>query len=242
MGAFVSFFCCVTAFSQEADSLATMPPTAAPYQWVSYQLKANITDSEETTNSVQIFVVNRIDSIIYVNLNKFGFELARLVLTPDSLVYVNKLEKNYFSGSYDFLQRRLGVPCQFSLVQALINGLDFADFQPFTQTLHDDNGTLHFIAPRREHRSDSLAIMQEIELDAHNRIVSNELTDLRSMQTLNIFYKNWQQVADFQFFTKMNIELEDEELVIDAELRNLRFNVVGPTEIRIPEKFTKIEK
>ena len=74
-------------------------------------------EKEEEKLAFQGYFVNRIDSIIYLNLNRSGIELARVVLTPDSVIYVNKLEHEYYAGDYTFLRRvfqefqRQSAPC-----------------------------------------------------------------------------------------------------------------------------------
>ena len=66
----------------QPDSILNIYVKDAGYQWISYQMKVNLkTDDQEL--AFHCFFVNRIDSLIYLNLHKSGIELARLV--QDSL-------------------------------------------------------------------------------------------------------------------------------------------------------------
>ena len=64
----------------------------------------------------------RRDSLIWVSGSLLGIEGVRAVLTPDSVRVVNRLEKSYFVGGYDYLSRLLEVPVSFAQVQALLLG------------------------------------------------------------------------------------------------------------------------
>jgi hypothetical protein len=68
----------------------------------------------------------RRDSIIWVSGSLVGIEGVRAVLTPDSVRVLNRLEKTYFSGGYDYLSKLLNVPVSFAQMQAILLG----DYQP----------------------------------------------------------------------------------------------------------------
>lgn len=68
----------------------------------------------------------RRDSIIWVSASLAGIEGVRAVLTHDSVQVLNRLEKTYFSGGYDYLSKLLNVPVSFDQMQALLLG----DYMP----------------------------------------------------------------------------------------------------------------
>lgn len=222
-----------------ADSFLT-PPDTIPYDWISYQMKALISDADET-KTLHVFFVNRIDSIIYVNLNLFGIELGRAVATPDTFVFVNKLDKTFYKGDYSYLAALIGFPLDFYMVQSILNGVDFENFTDTLQPVWQDH-EWHFIAPMRSHRTLNLHIMQDISLNADNTIAKNEVTELSRLQTLEISYFDYLQTKEAcKFFSRLTLNLEQQETVINIELKNLKINVPGPTRITIPQKFKPIQ-
>jgi hypothetical protein len=90
------------------------------YTWISY--RANVTVSNSSPDNVNAFVVNRRDSIIYINVSKFGIEGARLVLTPDSVKFINHLASNYYVGNYALLEQWTGFKTDFYMLQSLLVG------------------------------------------------------------------------------------------------------------------------
>lgn len=168
----------------------TLPPMASNYQWISYRGKANITDTGGT-RTCNFFMVNRTDSILYLNVHAYGVEIMRLRFTPDSVIYVNKLTYQYYKGTYAPLRLLTGIPIQFPMVQAFFNG---------------------------------------------------DTEKLPQRQKLSFEYRNFNRIDSLSsFFTELEFKDLDHLLEISAAIKSIKFNVPGPTSIRIPEKFEALK-
>lgn len=218
------------------------------YNWISYQLKINMKQNGEQL-AFQCFFVNRTDSLLYFNLNKSGIELARVVLTPDSVILVNKLEKQYYRGDYSIMFKLFGFPLDFQMVQSLLTAQDFTDFENNLQQV-EDGGTVKLISPQRSNSAGNVSIMQEMTLGENGILLSNDITDLKSMRDVVITYSNYvftpgdveSGTADFRFFNQLGININSEDVVIDAVINKVKVNVPGPTSIKIPDSFTEMLK
>ncbi len=133
-----------------ADSI-TVPidtavlPIATGYDWITYRGKAEIIDTGGT-RTCNFYMVNRIDSILYLNIHAYGVEVMRAVFTPDSIKYVNKLTQQYFYDTYVPINKFLPFAVDFQTVQALFNGqteklpqgqklsFEYSAFQPVDST------------------------------------------------------------------------------------------------------------
>lgn len=227
--------------AQKSDSIPAKEEVfpRITYEWVSYQMKISL-EKEEEKLAFQCFFVNRIDSLIYLNLNRSGIELARVVLTPDSVIYVNKLEHEFYAGDYTFLRRVFGFPLEFDMVQSLLNGVDFKNFDDSLHRMEED-GKLYYVAPQRTNRQGTVSLMQSIEIGEGGIIRDNDMTDLKTMRDFDIEYEDYTLFDSIPFFTKFEVEMETDEVEMEALLKNIRFNVPGPTAIRIPENFKEVE-
>ena len=121
-----AFLLCVSVKAQDADSLAVpadtvVLPMASGYDWITYRGKADITDTGGT-RTCNFYMVNRTDSILYLNVHAFSVEIMRAVFTPDSVKYVNKLTQQYFCDTYTPINKYLSFDFDFQTVQALFNG------------------------------------------------------------------------------------------------------------------------
>lgn len=119
-------FSCVGLRAQEADSVnvpadTAVLPMATGYDWITYRGKADIIDTGGT-RICNFYMVNRTDSILYLNIHAYGVEVMRAVFTLDSVKYVNKLTQQYFCDTYTPINRFLPFAFDFQTVQALFNG------------------------------------------------------------------------------------------------------------------------
>lgn len=122
----VTLLSCVGLYAQEADSVIVPVDTAVlsmatGYDWITYRGKADIIDTGGT-RTCNFYLVNRTDSILYLNIHAYGVEVMRAVFTPDSIIYVNKLTQQYFRDTYAPINKYLPFPFDFQTVQALFNG------------------------------------------------------------------------------------------------------------------------
>jgi hypothetical protein len=63
------------------------------------------------------------DSLIWLSITPgLGIEVMRVLFTTDSLMFVDKINKNYASLSYDQTGNLIGAPINFKMVQAIILG------------------------------------------------------------------------------------------------------------------------
>ena len=97
------------------------PRPSASYNWVSYRGPAEIV-FDGKKYQCNYYLVNRTDSILYLNLNFMGIEIARLVATPREVVFVNKLSGEYYQGDYSFVEKYLKAKADFYTLQAVFNG------------------------------------------------------------------------------------------------------------------------
>jgi len=225
-----------------------------PYEWLSYQMKISMQTSEQPL-AFQCFFVNRSDSLLYFNLHKSGIELARAVVTRDSVVFVDKINKQYYRGGHEFFLKLFGFPADYDMLEALMTARDFRHFeQNFTRV--EENDRLLFISPSRAKLDSSCILMQQIEIAEDGTgyfLQKNDMTDLASMRGVTIQYNQYHPVVadapygeetdnkEWLLFSEFLLNLPTEDTTIQAEIKNIHINKPGPTSIKIPDSFTPIE-
>jgi hypothetical protein len=110
-----------TTPTSSSPSQPQLPLQTYPYNWVSYRGTANI-DFDGKKYQCSYYMVNRVDSILYLNLSLMGIEIARLVATPQEVIFVNKLSNEYYKGDYTFVEKYLKAKADFYTLQAVFNG------------------------------------------------------------------------------------------------------------------------
>lgn len=239
---------------QLSDSLPTLlsqnqNPTLWKNQhaWISYQMKVSVKTEEEDL-AFQCFFVNRTDSLIYLNLHKSGIELMRVVLTPDSVILVNKLQKEYYRGNYQLFKAIFNIPLTFTMIQSILNGTDFTECEGRFSTVAEEQ-QIKYIWPQRQ--CGTMAVMQEITADKNGLLLRNDLTELASGREVLLTYNNPRieevnftpeaaeaQMKPFALFDGFTLTIASEEVTLKADISKLKVNVPGPTSIKIPDSFT----
>lgn len=91
------------------------------YTW--YAAKADIqVKTEDFTMGGNADIRIRKDSIIFMSIRKFGLELARVKVTPDSIFALNRLQAQYLVLPIDSLRALYEVPFDFSELQEVLVG------------------------------------------------------------------------------------------------------------------------
>jgi hypothetical protein len=148
---------CRQSGSAETVKVATEPKTAAFLldklsrkqgdQIKTLSAKARITvggEGEQMQANANIIWIR--DSVVWINIKKFGFEALRALITRDSVFMLNRLEKTYSVQAIDAFQRQYNLPEGFTLLQQtmLANAWLFPgmNLQPgIKDELHDLKGS-----------------------------------------------------------------------------------------------------
>lgn len=224
-----------TPSAQAIDLLAK----EVDYQWISTRIKAEI-GSEDDQQKATIFLVNRKDSLIYINISKFGIEGARAVITKDSVKYMNRLEMTYYVGDYSIFYKMFGVHLNFDMLQSLIIATDFKNFDNSLNIAEQDN-IIEFSSVYRKHRKDNIFLSQRILFSkTQSKIIKNEVEDVRSMQKIIVQYTDFQAVDGQSFPLNWSILVPGANLKAVFTNESFRVNVPGPTSIRIPDRYKPI--
>jgi hypothetical protein len=217
--------------TQQTDSLFIA--NTVPYQWVSYRMKINFIQKGEKRQFQALFV-NRIDSIMYINLNISGIELARMVLTPERVTFVDKINYEYYDGDYSFMSEKSGFPLNFHIIQSLMNGIDLPYPHGEFHRLIETGDTLLYVFPKRCIDSTS-CIHQELHIKNHTLFHNNIWSE--NGVFLQVDYNQHSIIEEKPFFLLLQLKIPQSFLEADMELKSIKFNVPGTTSIKIPDKF-----
>jgi len=83
-------------------------------------------DNGKTKTSFKASILAEKDKRITVMLTKLNIPVGRLWLTPDSVKFINYIEKNYFLDDYSYLSSMLDMDLDFETVHAIISNNIFA--------------------------------------------------------------------------------------------------------------------
>jgi hypothetical protein len=178
------------------------------------------------------------DSVMWMNVKKFGLEAARVLVTKDSVFVLNRLEKTYSAKGLESLQRQYSLPAGFDLVQSLLLASPWyfpdislsADIKEGQHRLSGSNG--RFSADYR------------IEEEAYwlNQELFLQPRDTRSMSVLFGNYKKTALAGWFPYLRTLEASsLETGDLRLSIELNEVEFNVPKSIRFEIPRHYEKVD-
>lgn len=94
------------------------------YQTFSARIKVDYVDKDGKGPDLTVFVRMKKDSVIWMSINAtvFSYEAFRVMITPDSVIVLNKKDKQVQFRSLSYLQELTQLPFDFSTLEDLIVG------------------------------------------------------------------------------------------------------------------------
>ncbi|MEO6166767.1 MAG: DUF4292 domain-containing protein [Chitinophagales bacterium] len=129
------------------DILDSMQRHAFNFEWFTGKAKVEIvqgTDKTEFTASLRM----RKDSAIWISVSPaLGLEVARVLMTKDSIRVIDRLNGEYYSKDYHFFKTYTALPVTFEVMQDMIEGSPlFMDGKEFDVTRKDTSYLLKWEA------------------------------------------------------------------------------------------------
>jgi hypothetical protein len=202
------------------------------YDWFSAKFSADYENNgEEHSFSGQIRI--RKDSLIWITLTPMlGIEAVRLMISQDSVKFINRLNDTYFLGDYDFVNRFLNTNIDFDLLQAFLLGNDLEYYE---------NGKFKASVDKREYK------LSTAERSKLRKYVKS------SQEKLKIFIQNiWLDPSTFKIthadvkeIGKDNIKLEsyyDDFTPLDGQLfpGKMEYTIKAEHTIRVKASFSRM--
>lgn len=157
------------------------------FDWVS--AKANVESHfDDKEESFDIRLAMRRDSAVLITIQYLlGMQVAKVLITKDTVTFVNYVSKTYFKGDIEYINNLLNAELDFELVQAVLfgNSADFHDEEARLKPLADRENCVYLLSTERKRRlrkivsgQDELRnAMQTLTLRPDYKIVRNEYID-----------------------------------------------------------------
>ncbi len=163
------------------------------FDYFSTKTKINYTEGDTKINANANIRIRK-DSLIWFSLTPaLGIEAARGIITQDSLVVIDRLNKAYYVYSYASLSEKYNFDISYKLLESIMLG------NPPSNIRENEGVT----------READYALVKQKQgaIDVSNYISTNtskleklEIVDAATTNTLNISYSDFQLVDEFHIF------------------------------------------
>lgn len=210
------------------------------YDWI--QAKADVeTQIDGEDHNLDIRIKGRKDSAIWISIQAVGLvEIAKLLITRDSVKMVVYVKKQYFVGDFNYINQLLNADLDFDMIQAALfgNSADFDDDDSKMKPVIDRENCNYLLSTERKRKlrritngQDSLRrSFQTMRLNSDNfKIINNDFADASTNRSFHAKYDKFTAKDSVFAPHDVNIEIRAEKKI------NLKINYVR-MEINQPQK------
>jgi hypothetical protein len=86
-------------------------------------------DNGKSRTSFRASVTAAKDKAVLLSITKLNILLARVILTPDSITYINYFDRSYYKGLYEPVCNLLNFDLDFNTIQAIVSANIFSLFE-----------------------------------------------------------------------------------------------------------------
>lgn len=234
-----------------AELLDRLDSSAFKPVWMN--AKASVTtiqDGSETSFNISLRAKR--DSIIWISISPLlGIEVARVILTADSVKFLDRLHGKYQVSTFETINKLLQLKVNFEIVQALMFGNFFAykkNENRFNSVYLEDRyyilSSLNKNKLRRalEEKDPNKPIIQDVYVNSdYYRIIKMSVEDQRISKKLLTDYDDFRETEAGQFPFKSKTKISaDKDFEIDIEYSKLSVGQEQEFPFTVPSNYERI--
>jgi len=216
--------------------------------------KAQIEYINEKTTSFKVHLRIQKDSAIWVSITPlFGIEMARVLITQDSVIFMDRVHSEYFKGDFGYINKMFNVELDFEMLQALLigNSLEF-EKNGKIRTSIDRKKDFYYIGTQKKRKvkkdlkKDKEKLKEQsqiIWLAPHNfKIVELFITDPEKNQSLRGLFSEHKMIQEqlFPYHLQFNIHSK-KNLQLNVDYGKVSLNKAVSFSFKIPSKYDQIQ-
>lgn len=236
----------------EAYLLDRMKEAQLNYEWFSSRLSITLTDERKNTTELRGQLRIRRDSAIWISLTPMlNIEAARLLVTPDSVKLINRLDKTYYNDDFSLINTLFSSSADFYLLQSLLTGNDLVNYETENFRAGLDNSEYRLSTTGRAKKKRFLRkneqqkiLVQNIWLKPENYKISKinlkEVGD--ETHKLQVVYSAFETLGTHIVPTQLIFEINAARRML-LNIRYLRpeLDTPQPMPFKIPDNFSKMK-
>lgn len=208
-------------------------------------------NKNETSFSGQIRIYK--DSLIWISISPvLGIEMARLLITNDSIKYMNRINNNYFISDFNYINTLINSTLDFDMLQSFLTGNDFSFYENTSFKAQIDNQEYKLVTTNRRKLKKYVRNNQEINIPLQNIWLSPETFKINRVMIRELTQEGRKLEGRYQYegignqLVPVNLlfDLETSEnkniIKVDYSKINITDSLQFP--FRIPEKYTRVDK
>ena len=206
-------------------------------QTVYAKMNAKYSD-KKTSASVNIKLRLEKDKTIWMSATKLGIPLAKVKITPNRVLYYEKLQRTYFDGDFSLLSKWLGTELDYEKVQNILLGQAVLNLKKGKYNSEISQNSYQ-LSPKKDHELFGILFFMNPD---NFKLNKQEIRHPEKQQLLSVSYPKYNEIKGEQFPKNINIRATDNKnlTTINLEYRSVEFNRELTFPFSIPKGYKEI--
>lgn len=206
------------------------------FDWFTAKAKIKYND-ENTGITVSSSIKMKKDSLVWMNVKKFGLEVARVMITSDSVYVMDRFNREYYVEDIAYVERLYNIPSDLSTIQNILMGkaVIFTKDNLSSKSLPD----AHII------KANNQQLENEYWLDYSSFLLKKMLLrDRLDKRTIDLDLQAYEVLngqRKFSYLRKLHMNSQETGKVdVEIKFSNVKINVPENIRFDIPKRYTKV--
>jgi hypothetical protein len=219
---------------KKAENLKLLAGNDLSFRTLALKGKANL-DINGSANNVGMTIRMEKDKVIWVSVTSIIGEVARVLITPDSIKIRNNFQSVYLQKPFRYIHSFTSKQVDFTLLQAVLSGNTVDRFMTLKSNLDLENG-VWVLKGRQE------TLSYEMLFNTLLKVAETNLNDVNSGQALKVVYGDYQKVLEelFPSSTKISSMSGTRKINVNLDFSKIERNVPLEFPFSVPKKYEVI--
>ncbi len=225
----------VKANYNKTEKLAAINKSQTDFNTLAIRSRANLSINNDV-NDVSMNIRIRKNEAIWVSVTAIaGIEVARALITPDSIKIMNRLEDTYLKKPFSYIYEFASDQINFGTLQSILVG----------NTIKEFSDTSYLNVNGRESKLSGLirSLTFSMQLNDHNKVLQTSLRDARAGQTLQIGYTDFALFSSQEIPQTVNLKslAMRKNIQLDMKYARVEVNPIFDIPFNVPKRFSVID-
>jgi len=203
------------------------------FNTLSIKAKADL-KINNNSNDVSMAIRIKNAETIWVSVTAIaGIEVARALITPDSIKIMNRLQNEYTRKPFNYIYQFTSKQVDFKAIQGLFTANAFPGTLTPSASIDSNEGQI-VVKGKLE------SLLYNMVFNSNKNLLKNELNDATNDQKLNVNYDNFGVVKDQEFPQLVNINsvANNKSIAIALKYNNIILDEPVDFPFNVPKRFT----
>ena len=229
--------------------LENLKKNQSEFDWFEARFTGDVWFAGENHNISGTIRIKKDETIYFSLAPVLGIEVARVIVTPDTVKFLNRLESSYYVGHIGFINSTLRTSLDYDMLQGLLMGNDFSEYESDSFVTSEENGLIKLHDPeRRQVRSpgsgQTFVLDHSMWVDSESfKIKKNTITEITEERSVKAEYNDFKNIEGETIPTKVDFLISDGNYNADFSLQYVRISLNEPREIKfsVPSRYDPID-